>query len=38
MNTENRKASKPHKVFLCLPQRLDLRNPNKQVSLQNLSF
>ena len=38
MNTENRKASKTHKFFLCFLQRLDLRNSNKQVSLQNLSF
>ena len=37
-NTENSKENKPHKSFLNLSQRLDLRNSNKLVALQNLSI
>ena len=35
-NTENSKENKSHKSFLNLSQRLDLRNSNKLVALQNL--
>ena len=35
-NTENSKASKPHKFLLNLSQRLDLKSLNKYVALQNL--
>ena len=36
MNTENSKASEPHKFVLNLLQRLDLESPSKYVALQNL--
>ena len=35
-NTENSKTNEPHKFVLNLLQRLDLRNSNKHVALQNL--
>ena len=38
MNTGNIKADEPHKFVLNLSQRLDLRNSNKRVALQNLSI
>ena len=38
MNTENSKTNEPHKFFLNLSQRLDLRSSNKYVALQNLSI
>ena len=38
MNTEHRKTNEPHKFVLNLSQRLDLRNSNKHVALQNLSI
>ena len=38
MNTENIKMNEPHKFVFNLSQRLDLRNSNKHVGLQNLSF
>ena len=37
MNTKNSKMDEPHKFFLYLSQRLDLRNLNKHVALQNVS-
>ena len=36
LNTENSKTSESHKFVLNLPQRLDLKNSNKHVALQNL--
>ena len=36
--TENSKTNEPHKFFLNLPQRLDLKSSNKHVALQNLSI
>ena len=36
MIIENRKASKPQKFVVRLPQGLDLRSSNKHVALQNL--
>ena len=36
LNTENSKTSESHKFVLNLPQRLDLKNSNKLVALQNL--
>ena len=38
MNTGNIKTDEPHKFVLNLSQRLDLRNSNKHVALQNLSI
>ena len=38
MNTQNIKMNEPHKVFLYLSQRLDLRSSDKDVALQNLSI
>ena len=38
MNTETSKTNEPHKFVLNLSQRLDLRNSNKDVALQNLSI
>ena len=38
MNTENSKSNEPHRFFLKLSQRLDLRSSNKYVALQNLSI
>ena len=35
MNTENSKKNEPHKFVLNLSQRLDLRNSDKRVALQN---
>ena len=37
MNTENSKTNDPHKFFINLSQRLDLRSFNKHVALKNLS-
>ena len=36
MNTENSKMKESHKCALNLSQRLDLRNPDKPVALQNV--
>ena len=36
MNTKNSKRNEPHKFFLNLSPRLDLRSSNKHVVLQNL--
>ena len=38
MNTENNKTSEPHKFKLDLTDKLDLKDPNKTVSLANLSI
>ena len=38
MNTENSKTSEPHKFKLDLTDKLDLKDPNKTVSLANLSI
>ena len=38
MNTENSKTNEPHKSFLNLSQRLDIRSSYKHVALQNLSI
>ena len=37
-NTENSKMNEPHKCFLNLSQRLDLRSSNKHFALRNLSI
>ena len=37
-NTENSKTNEPHKFLLDLPQRLEIRIPNKHAALQNLSI
>ena len=37
MNTKNIKTNEPHKFVLNLSQRLDLRNSNKYIALENLS-
>ena len=36
MNTENSKTNEPHKFFLHLSQRLDLKSSDKHVALQKL--
>ena len=36
MYTGNNNTNKPHKFFVNLSQRLDLRSSNKHVALQNL--
>ena len=38
MNMEKSKINEPHKFFLNLSQRLDLKSSNKHVALQNLSI
>ena len=38
MNTESSKMNKPHKFFLSLSERLDLKSSNKHIALQNLSI
>ena len=38
MKTENNKTNESQKLVLNVSQRLALRNPNKQVALQNLSI
>ena len=38
MNTENSKTSEPHKFKLDLTDKLNLKNPNKNMALANLSF
>ena len=37
MNWENSKTSEPHKFCVNLSRRLDLKNSDKHVALQNLS-
>ena len=36
MNTEKSRTNEPHKFVFRLPQRLDLKNSDKYVALQNL--
>ena len=38
MNTENNKTNEPHKFRLSLSQKLNLKNPNKNIALGNLSI
>ena len=38
INTENSKTNELHKFVLNLSQSLDLRNSNKHIALQNVSF
>ena len=38
MNTENSKTSEPHKFRLTLPDQLNLKDPNKNMALANLSI
>ena len=38
MNTENSKTNKPHRFKLDLTDKLDLKNPNKNMALANLSI
>ena len=38
MNTENRKTSEPHRFKLDLPDKSNLKNPNKNMALANLSI
>ena len=38
MNTENSKTSKPHRFELDLTDKLNLKNPNKNMVLANLSI
>ena len=37
MNTENSKTNKPHRFKLSLADKLNLKNPNKNIGLGNLS-
>ena len=37
MNTENSKTNEPHKFRLSLSDKLNLKNPNKNIALGNLS-
>ena len=38
MNTENSKTNEPHKFRLSLSDKLNLKNPNKNIALGNLSI
>ena len=38
MNTENSKTNEPHRFKLDLTDKLNLKNPNKNMALTNLSF
>ena len=38
MNTENSKTNEPHKFRLTLADKLDLKDPNKNMALANLSI
>ena len=38
MNTENSKTSKPHRFKLHLTDKLNLKNPSKNMALANLSI
>ena len=38
MNTENSKTNVPHKFRLSLSDKVNLKNPNKNISLRNLSI
>ena len=38
MNTENSKTNEPHRFRLSLTDKLNLKNPNKNIALGNLSI
>ena len=38
MNTENSKTTKPSRINLDLTDKLNLKNPNKNMALANLSI
>ena len=38
MNTENRKTNEPHRFKLDLADKLNLKNPKKNIALVNLSI
>ena len=38
MNTENSGTSEPHRFILDLTDKLNLKNPNKNMALANLSI
>ena len=38
MNTENSKTNEPHKFKLFLSDKRNLKNPNKNIALGNLSI
>ena len=38
LNTENSKTNQPHKFKLDLPDKLNLKNPKKNMALANLSI
>ena len=38
MNTENSKTNEPHRFKLHLADKRNLKNPNKNIALVNLSF
>ena len=38
MNTENSKTNESHKFKFCLTDKLNLKNPNKNIALANLSI
>ena len=38
MNTENSKTNEPHKFRLTLADKLNLKDPNKNMALANLSI
>ena len=38
MNTENSKTNEPHRFKLDLTNKLNLKNPNKNMALANLSI
>ena len=38
MNTENSKTNEPHKFRLTLADKLNLKDPNKNIELANLSI
>ena len=38
MNTENSKTNEPHRFKLDLTDKLNLKNPNKNMTLENLSI
>ena len=38
MNTENSKTNEPHRFKLDLADKLNLKNPNKNMALANLSI
>ena len=38
MNTENKKTNEPHRFRLSLTDELNLKSPNKNIALSNLSI